>query len=104
MALIIDFDGNAVRLTQERWQHIAEHPEMTGMQSAVEDTLRSPEVVVQSLSDARTRLYYRYYSRTMVSGKYACVVVIGGPGDAFVVTAYLTDRIKKGNVLWRKKP
>jgi hypothetical protein len=104
MALIIDFEGHAVRLTRERWKHFSEHPEMTGMRSAVEDTLRSQEVFVQSLGDARTRFYYRYYPRTMVGGKYVCVVVARGPDDAFVVTAYLTDRIKKGNVLWRKEP
>ena len=72
------------------------------MRSAVEDTLRLPEVVVQSLGDARARLYYRYYQQTIVSIKYLCVVVVQTPDDAFVVTA-LTDQIKKGDVLWRKR-
>jgi hypothetical protein len=75
---------------------------MTGMRSAVEDTLRLPEVVVQSLGDARARLYYRYHQQTIVSSKYLCVVVVQTPDDAFVVTAYVTDQIKKGDVLWRK--
>jgi hypothetical protein len=104
MAPIIDYQGQAIRLAEERWQHISEHPEMTGIGSAVEDTLRSPEVVVQSLSDPRARLYYRYYHGTMVGDKYVCVVVVRTHDDAFVVTAYLTDRVKKGKALWRKEP
>jgi len=31
-------------------------------------------------------------------------VVVAEPDDAFVVTAYLTDRIKKGDILWRREP
>ena len=50
------------------------------------------------------RLYYRYYPNTVVSGKYLCAVVKAPAGAAFLVTAYLTDRVKKGDVLWRRKP
>jgi hypothetical protein len=56
--------------------------------------------VVQSFSDPEARLYYRFYFRTMVGGKYLCVVVKTLGADAFVLTAYLTDRIKKGVPLW----
>jgi hypothetical protein len=40
----------------------------------------------------------------MVGGKFLRVVVEFSGNGAFVITAYLTDRIKKGNVVWRKKP
>lgn len=36
-------------------------------------------------------------------GKPLCVVVKILIDDAFVVTAYLTDRVKKGTLLWPKK-
>jgi len=39
----------------------------------------------------------------MVGGKHLCVVVKVHQDDAFVVTAYLTDRVKKGTALWLKK-
>jgi hypothetical protein len=39
----------------------------------------------------------------MVGGKHLCVVVKVRQDDAFVVTAYLTDRVKKGTVLWPKE-
>ena len=66
--------------------------------------MRAPEVAVQSLGDSEARLYYRYYPKIMVSGKYLCAVVKTPAEDAFVVTACLTDRVKKGDVLWRRKP
>ncbi len=101
MAAVRDFEGREVRLTEERWEHISEHPEM---RSALEETLRFPEVVVQSQSDPSARLHYRFYQRTIVAGKYMCVVVKISGDDAFVVTAYLTDRIKKGETVWPKEP
>ena len=74
------------------------------MRDAVVDTLRQPEVVVQSANDPLIRLYYRFYHRTMVGGKHLCLIVKMSQRDAFVVTAYLTDRVKKGIVVWPKKP
>ena len=62
--------------------------------------LAAPDTVVVSLSDADTGLYYRYLSQTPVGSKYLCVVVKVLPDDAFVITAYLTDKVKKGRVLW----
>jgi len=77
---------------------------MKEMRTAVEETLEGPEVVVQSMSDPEGRLYYRFHGRTLVGGKHLCVVVKLRDDDAFVVTAYLTDQVKKGTVLWQQKP
>ena len=77
---------------------------MVMMRGAVEETLGGPEVVVQSSGDPEARLYYRFVHRTVVGGKYLCVVVKVRGDDAFVVTAYLTDRMKSGSVLWQAKP
>lgn len=76
---------------------------MAAMRERLEETLAAPESVVESLSDPAARLYYRFYLRTIVGGKYLCVVVRADPDDAFVVTAYLTDRIKKGKTVWPRK-
>ena len=46
--------------------------------------------------DPEVRLYYRFYFRTVAGGKYLCVVVKVGQSGAFVLTAYLTKRVKKG--------
>jgi hypothetical protein len=103
MLVLTDYEGRSVRLTDERWRHIEEHPEMVGLGEAVAETLREPEVVIASPSDPLARLYYRFYHRTMVGGKHLCVVVKVREDDAFVETAYLTDRLKKGTVLWPKE-
>jgi hypothetical protein len=98
--LLRDHRGLAIRLTDERLAHIHEHPEMAALDAAIEQTLRQPEVVVQSASDPQANLYYRYYLGTMVGDKHLCVVVKVLPADAFVLTAYLTDKVKKGVQLW----
>ncbi len=48
-------------------------------------------------------LFYQSYAQTMVGGKWLCVVVKYAENDAFVVTAYLTDKPKAGEDLWPKK-
>lgn len=103
MEILTDYEGRSIRLTEERWAHIEEHPEMTGLRQRVAETLREPENVLESASDSSVRLYYRFYRRTMVGGKHLCVVVKILGEDAFVVTAYLTDRVKRGTLLWPVK-
>jgi hypothetical protein len=95
-----DYEGRAVRLTDERLAHIREHPEMAELEAAIEETLARPARVVQSLSDLQAQLYYRWYVGTAVGDKYLCVVVKVVGNDAFVLTAYLTDTIKKGRQVW----
>jgi hypothetical protein len=76
------------------------HPEMAGLEEAIVETLAAPERVVQSVSDESVELSYRYYPITRVGSKYLCVVVKVTAGDAFIITAYLTDQIKRGFQLW----
>ena len=95
-----DFEGRSIRLTDERLAHIREHPEMSGLDAGIAETLARPARVVQSLSDPQARLYYRWYVGTRVGEKYLCVVVKVIDDDAFVLTAYLTDTIKKGRQIW----
>jgi len=103
MVVLTDYEGRSVRLTDERWAHVEEHPEMAGMREALAETLRNPEAVMESPGDSLVRLYYRFYHRTMVGGKHLCVVVKILTDDAFVVTAYLTDRVKRGTLLWPRE-
>ncbi|HEV2177131.1 MAG TPA: hypothetical protein VGW33_08015 [Terriglobia bacterium] len=103
MHFLTDFEGRPIRLTDERWRHICEHPEMGDMRDSLDETLRLPDVVVESVGDPDAWLYYRFYHRTLVGGKYLGVVVKFPKADAFVVTAYVTDRVKKGNVLWPRE-
>lgn len=98
-----DYEGRSIRLTDERWRHIQEHPEMVGMEGAVAGTLAAPEVVIRSWADPKAHLYHRLYVGTRVGDKFLCVVVKIHDEDAFVLTAYLTNTVRKGHVLWRAK-
>ncbi len=69
MGVIVDHQGLAVRLTDERLAHILDHPEMVGLEAAISETLKHPALVIQSISDEAARLYYRFYSGTRVGDK-----------------------------------
>ncbi len=99
---LIDFQGNNIRLTDERLTHIKEHPEMTAHIEKIYEVLSSSDIVVKSNSDEEVRLYYRYYEGLSIGNKYLCIVVKFKKEIAFVITAYFTDSIKKGDVLWKK--
>lgn len=95
-----DCFGRQVRLTEERLAHILDHPEMKDMGTEIERVLLRPQLVRRSRSDSAVRLFYEYYAQTIVGGKWLCVVVKYSEDDAFVVTAYLTDKPKAGEDLW----
>lgn len=100
MRTIQDCFGHTVRLTEERMAHILEHPEMKEMGVEIERALTAPQTVRRSRSDDSVRLFYQFYAQTMVGGKWLCVIVKYLENDAFVVTAYLTDKPKIGDTLW----
>ena len=95
-----DYRGAEIRLTDERLTHICEHPEMVPLQEGIGEALSLPDCVMTSVADPDARLYYRLYRATSVGDKYLCVVVKASDGGGFVLTAYLTDRIKRGVRLW----
>jgi hypothetical protein len=103
LKILRDFAGRRVRLTEERAEHILEHPEMRGLESNLADTLRAPQLAVESVSDESVLLCYRFVPNTLVGDKWLCVVVKYGRQGAFVLTAYLTDKPKKGKQLWPRE-
>jgi hypothetical protein len=100
MKTLPDCFGHEVRLTDERLAHILEHPEMVELAGALERAMSKPQIVRKSTSDANARLFYEFHPQTIVGGKWLCVVVKYADNDAFVVTAYLTDKPKAGEELW----
>lgn len=103
MKVIRDCFGRLVRLTDERLAHILQHQELAGMEEEISRVLQTPAEVRVSRSDETVQLFYEYYAKTRVGGKWLCVVVKYPLDDAFVVTAYLTDQLKPGESLWPKK-
>ncbi|MCD6319494.1 MAG: hypothetical protein J7M03_02320 [Candidatus Desulfofervidaceae bacterium] len=104
MEILTDIHNRQVRFTEERWEHIrTEHPEMSKQFGRIQETLLSPDRVVKSRIDPEVELFYRHYKTTPVTQKYLCVVVKTLSNDSFIITAYFTDTIKRGEILWERK-
>ena len=97
-----DIWKRSVSLTDERKAHILAHPEMREQEDKLAETLLEPDAVIQSRSDDTTRLFYRFYRQLPIGNKHLCVVVKYKESGVFIVTAYFTDKVKMGEVLWEK--
>jgi len=47
-------------------------------------------------------IYYKNYPKTPVTNKYLAVVVKINEMENFIITAYFTERVKKGEIVWEK--
>ena len=88
--------GKRITISSEYWQKIVEtkHPIMRDREALVKQTLTSPDQVRRSRKDPAVHLYYR-----SDEGRFCCVVARHLNGDGFIVTTYLTDKIKAGEVV-----
>ncbi len=104
MLNLTDFKNREVRYTEERKRHSENnHPEMKGQLGKIRETLLFPDYVVESKIDNQVELFYKYYKSTPVRSKYLCITVKCKVSDSFILTAYFTDTIKKGKLLWERK-
>lgn len=99
--ILTDHEGRKIRLTTERREHILKHPEMVDQFERVSETLGVPETVVATSADNTVHVYHRYYESTPVTSKFLQVAVKLLENDAFVLTAFFSQRKKKGITLWK---
>ncbi|MFB6279919.1 MAG: hypothetical protein ABEK75_10470 [Salinibacter sp.] len=98
-----DLHGQSLRLTEEREGHIrTAHPELTNLPDFLGPTIRAPDRIVRSRTDEAVELFYRSFETIPVTSKCLCAVVKAAVEDPFILTAYFTDSIKRGEVLWTK--
>ncbi len=76
---------------------------MSGQLDRISETIPSPDRVVRSKTDSTVELFYKHFQATPVTEKFLCIAVKAAKDDHFVVTAYFTDSVKKGELLWEKK-
>ena len=95
---IISKGGIAIRLTDERWAHITgEHCELAGLRSEVIETVSDPDRVLLG-GDGELMAV-----REVEIGKHLVVVYREHSEDGFIITAFLTRRIRsleKRRQLW----
>ena|SRR3990167_6022710 len=90
--------GHVIRLTDERWQHIIErHPEISGHLSKIKSAIQDPEIIVKNRYNQSERYYHQYFK----SLKDYLIVIIEYEKN-FVITAFISRKIKKGEILWKK--
>ena len=85
-----------IRISKRYWETIVKkHESVAGMEESVKETLQHPTYIRISKENDEVFLYYAPH------GKYfLCVVCRHLNGDGFIITAYLTDRIKKGDTVY----
>lgn len=88
--------GKRIRVTKRHWDTIVKkHESVAGLGEQVKETLQDPQYIRTSKEDEKVLLYYAPYGKY-----YLCVVCRHLDGEGFIITAYLTDRIKKGAMIY----
>lgn len=96
-----DVFDNQVALTDSvRATILEKHPEVNGFIDKIEGVLLTPDEVRQSIHESRSILYYRWLPDIM-KGKWA-VVVVRRIDRNYISTIYATDKVKSGEVVWKK--
>jgi len=99
---VMAYDRRRIRFTQVQWLHtVFFHPEVEGEPAKIRKTLRNPEIVVEGATKD-TKICYGFFKRTPVTSKYLAVVVKILNQEGFIITAYFTERVRRGKVLWKK--
>ncbi len=92
--------GFRIRTTVSHWELITtvKHPITRGREADTQATLNNPDEVRVSKSDTQVFLFYR----TDGEKRWVCAVTKRLNGEGFLITAYRTDKIKEGTVIWQK--
>ncbi len=92
--------GFQVRATRSYWETIIciKHPVMAGRELEVKATLEKPEEIRQSRIDSEVYLFYRSEQEK----RWVCAVTKRLNEEGFLITAYPTDAIKEGTIVWPK--
>lgn len=92
--------GKKIRTTKEHWKIISEvkHPIIKDYEEEVKETISSPNEIRQSKKDKSVYLYYKRLPKYII-----CVLIKHLNSEGFIITAYLADKIKKGNVVWKRQ-
>ncbi len=93
--------GFKVYTTNAYWEYITsvKHPYIKGMKSDAIATLENPDCIRQSKLDENVYLFYR---EIKYHNKNYHMCVIANKIKGFVITIYITDRIKEGIQIWKK--
>jgi hypothetical protein len=88
-------NGVVVTCSAERWTDITDkHPDLSGHVNGVRDLIESPIEIRMSRWASEIWLCYRRHE-----SRWLCAVI--APQSGQIVTAYQTDAIKAGELIWK---
>ena len=91
--------GFRVRTSEEYWQKLlVKHPDIAELEAEVIQALTNPDEIRQSSRDPNIVLFYL----TLKEKRWVVAVVRRLNGDGFLITAYQTDAIKEGDLIWHR--
>ena len=97
--VLVDVFGHRLHFDSDHRRHIlSEHPEVRPYLSRLAEVFRSPDWVKRSRRRPQVYLYYRFYD-DVFDGKYLLGVAALGQRP-MVLTYYVTDSVKQGELLW----
>lgn len=90
--------GLSVSCTHEYWEYVTsvKHPVMKDKEDTVINIFRDPDEIRKSRIDPDVYLYYRKFDRLF------CAVAKHEGTKGFLITAYPTDKVKEGEVIWTR--
>jgi hypothetical protein len=77
---------------------LLKHPDIEELEHFVQLALSAPDEVRRSSRDVRVLLFYKARQEK----RWVVAVARRLNGDGFLITAYQTDAIKEGEILWLK--
>jgi len=87
-----------VRTTSSYWEVLIEkHPDIEDHFDRISECLKSPSQIRRSKQDNKVLLFYLSLEKYILS-----VVVKREHSTGFIITAYRTDKIKEGEVIWKR--
>lgn len=100
MDIVHSVNNIPIRVTRERWFHIAEnHDDLAGYYDNVLDTIENPDLIIQGYGGALIAV------KGMGRKRYLSVIYkeFAAKRDGFVISAYFTSKIDKRKILWPEK-
>lgn len=91
--------GFRVRTTPGYWLFLVEekHPVLAGAEADIIRVLSDPDRIRRSRKDSAVYLFYRQSDR-----RWLCAGARRGDDGGFLITAYPTNNVKAGEVVWTR--
>ncbi len=96
--VISKLDKN-ISTTRGYWNIIVniKHPSIKGKEKEVQEALQNPDFIHQNETDKKIYLFYKQRDKN-----YLCVIARHLNGNGFIITVYITNKMKEGKQIWQK--